>query len=644
MDRKIVAAFIADIYRDMVRETEYGTIQEAMRNNVKLLFFASFSDNFSTVEYTHLTNYDVGDSAIYRVPDLNNFDGLITYDSYLPETFLEIINDIKKDAPCPVVTLGVVSDHSYSVINDLQPSLKELIEHLIKDHGCKELVHVSGPTDLSFCRDRIKGFKETLEANGLPCTDEQIFPGNLWYSCAEEVVTSIMKRYENDQERLFPDAIVCANDYTAIGVVDELNKRGYIVPDDVIVVGYDDVIQSRFHDPSITTSCQPFGQVGKDGIKLLKKIWEGENVPAVTAEPGILKRRQSCGCTPKHIYQQDDLRESYATVIDRLGMLSRSSADLILSISNASDNSDVFNEIEANCCNNTGFKDAVLCLINDWDKQKVYSMQADFEDATFEVVCGVYNGRPVRRGVLPKGQLLPQAMLEDPYAYYLVPVHHLQYFLGYFIVSPDLENLSQFNIKSWFIYISTMLENWRIRKELNYTVERLQNLYVTDMLTGLYNRRGYGLHFENYYKECRESGAKLAVFLIDMDNMKQINDTYGHDEGDYCLCTIGKALKAAKKADEICVRSGGDEFVVLAKNYTEEDRDTYIVKVREFLEESCREDQKAFDISVSIGCYMAKPDESEVAISEISERYLRKADRLMYAEKKEHKKQKLNND
>ena len=127
MDRKIVAAFIADIYRDMVRETEYGTIQEAMRNNVKLLFFASFSDNFSTVEYTHLTNYDVGDSAIYRVPDLNNFDGLITYDSYLPETFLEIINDIKKEAPCPVVTLGVVSDHSYSVINDLKPSLKELI-------------------------------------------------------------------------------------------------------------------------------------------------------------------------------------------------------------------------------------------------------------------------------------------------------------------------------------------------------------------------------------------------------------------------------------------------------------------------------------------------------------------------------------
>ena len=84
--------------------------------------------------------------------------------------------------------------------------------------------------------------------------------------------------------------------------------------------------------------------------------------------------------------------------------------------------------------------------------------------------------------------------------------------------------------------------------------------------------------------------------------------------------------------------------MVLAKNYTEEDRDAYIGKVREFLEESCRADQKSFDIPVSIGCYMAKPDESEAAISEISERYLREADRLMYAEKKEHKKQKLNND
>ena len=87
---------------------------------------------------------------------------------------------------------------------------------------------------------------------------------------------------------------------------------------------------------------------------------------------------------------------------------------------------------------------------------------------------------------------------------------------------------------------------------------------MTDMLTGLYNRRGYGLNFEKYYNQAIKDNSKIAVFLIDMDNMKMINDCFGHDEGDYCLCTIGNAMKAASSGNEICIRSGGDEFVILA--------------------------------------------------------------------------------
>jgi diguanylate cyclase (GGDEF)-like protein len=328
----------------------------------------------------------------------------------------------------------------------------------------------------------------------------------------------------------------------------------------------------------------------------------------------------------------------------KMEYLAQSTTNMILNLSDASSLEECFKAIEDNARIDTGFEDFLMCLTPDWDKQKVINDSTVIKNEKMLVVAGFRGDKSVPRQTFNLKDILPKDMMDDPNPYYIFSIHHLQYFMGYIIVSPVLKNYNQLIMKSWLVNLGAMLENWRIRKELNYTVERLQNLYVTDMLTGLYNRRGYGLHFENYYKECRESDTNLAVFLIDMDNMKQINDTYGHDEGDYCLCTIGKALKAAKKADEICVRSGGDEFVVLAKNYTEEDRDTYIVKVREFLEESCREDQKAFDISVSIGCYMAKPDESEVAISEISERYLRKADRLMYAEKKEHKKQKLNND
>ncbi|MCR5213844.1 MAG: GGDEF domain-containing protein [Eubacterium sp.] len=643
MDRKIVAAFLADIYRDMARETEYGTILEAIRQNVKLLFFASFSDNFSTLDKTadhyQLTKFDYGNSTIFRLPDLSNFDGLITYDTYMPDFFLSMIEDIKKNAPCPAVTLGVLSENSLSVINDQDISLKQLIEHLIDVHHCKDFIHVAGPGDISFCQNRANVFIKTLEEHNIPFSEDKIIYGNLWYSCGESVVNQILDLYKDNSNKILPDAIVCANDYMAIGIMNELSKRGFLIPEEVIVTGYDNVVQSAFHDPSLTTSAQPFEQVGKDGIKILKKIWNKENPPRVTKEPGILKARQSCGCKPKHIYQTDDLRESYATIISNLGQLSRSSSNLIVNISNATSNKEVYDQIEENCCEDTGFKDAVLCLVDGWEERKVFKDNSDFKDTRFEVVCGIYNGQPIKREMLNKGQLLPKEMMDDPNAYYLVPIHHLQYFFGYFIISPDLENMAQSNVKSWFISVSTMLENWRIRRELKYSVDRLQNLYITDMLTGLYNRRGYGIHFEDYYKECAENHSGLAVFLIDMDNMKHINDTYGHDEGDYCLCTIGDAMRAASLNNEICIRSGGDEFVVLGKNYNQEMIVQYMEKLRKAIDETTSSDNKVFNISVSIGCYckIPEPIKEEDNINSISEKYLRKADSLMYIEKKEHK-------
>ncbi len=641
MDRKNVAVYVADIYRDIVRKTQYGVIQSAKRNNVKLLFFTSFSDNYSNIEVKELSDYDKGDFAIYMLPDLSTVDGLISFDSYMPEIFAEPVNKLKKEAPCPVITLGDIKDFSYNVVNDQKRSYMELIEHLIVDHGCREMVHVAGRMSMSFARERVKVFKDTLSKYNIPNEDSRIVYGNLWYDCGPDMVTQILELYENNPNRILPDAIVCANDYMAMGVISALESKGYSVPEDVIVTGYDNVIQAEYNDPSVTTSSQPFEQVGKDGVNLLTKIWAGKNVPHTTAEPGIIMRRQTCGCEPKKTYKQDNLRESYSVTIEKLGLLSHTISNLILSVSTAQTDQEIFDKIEANCRQDTGFKTAVLCLMDKWDCQKEITSHADFANSQFDVVCGMYKDRPIRRERLPKGHLIPKEMLEDDEPYYIVPIHHLKYFMGYYIISPDLEELSQANIKSWFINISTILENWRLKKELALSFERLKNLSVTDVLTGLYNRRGYNSHFEAYYNDVLETKTSLAVFLIDMDNMKTINDNYGHDEGDYCLCTIANSMKKASKSNEICIRSGGDEFVVLAKNYTQEKADNYINNLRKYISERCTEDEKPFDISVSIGCYMTTPDsDSELSITEISENYLREADALMYKEKKEHKQKK----
>ena len=179
--------------------------------------------------------------------------------------------------------------------------LENLIDHLVEVHGCKEIVHVTGRLDLLFAQVRCDVFKETIKKHGLPLNERNIVPGNLWYDCGKSVVSQILKDYQNDEDRRLPDAIVCANDYSAIGVLQELTKRGINVPEDVIITGYDNIPETQFTDPTITSSQQPFEQVGKDGINILAHLWRGETVPHTIANPGILKCNQSCGCEPKHI-------------------------------------------------------------------------------------------------------------------------------------------------------------------------------------------------------------------------------------------------------------------------------------------------------------------------------------------------------
>ncbi len=641
MKRKKIAVFNANIYRDMVKETQYGLIQTALRENVKLLFFSSFSNNFSTnKKYTKFTNYDIGDYAIYHLPDLNTFDGLISMDTYIPDYYLEHLSEIKKSSPIPVVTLGNDVDYTYNVINDQEKSLENLIIHLIEVHNCKEIVHVSGRLDLAFAKVRCDVFKNTLSKYNLPLEDRNIVHGNLWYDCGPSAVEEILKNYSQSSDRILPDAIVCANDYSAIGVIQELSRRGINVPEDVIVTGYDNVPETMFTEPTITTSEQPFEQVGKEGIYTLTSIWKGKETPHTKSVPGILKCNQSCGCEQKHIYKKDRLKEEYSKTISRLDELAVSNTNLLLSALSSETYEDFLKSIEDHCLIDTGFKNAVLCLMPDWAEHKIIKSYDDLKDVEFEVICGMYNNRPIKRERLKKGQLLPDDMMNNPEPYHIVPIHNFEHFMGYFIISPDFDNLSQDNMKTWFLNISILLENWHTKQKLNSTVEQLRNLYSTDVLTGLYNRRGYEMFFESFYRECYENHTGIAVFLIDMDRLKYVNDNIGHDEGDYCLCTIGHAMKESAKSGEICIRSGGDEFIVLAKNYDNQMVESYMTHLRHAIALKKRTDGKAYDLSVSIGCYMQIPTEEYESAIGVSEKYLRYADTEMYIEKKEHHKEK----
>jgi diguanylate cyclase (GGDEF)-like protein len=105
-------------------------------------------------------------------------------------------------------------------------------------------------------------------------------------------------------------------------------------------------------------------------------------------------------------------------------------------------------------------------------------------------------------------------------------------------------------------HLTLLLERARL-------LHQLERLAVTDGLTGLYNYRHFHERYQEEVRRARRYGTPFAVMLLDMDNFKQVNDQYGHLEGDYVLVQLAELIRRAVRETELIARYGGDEFVLL---------------------------------------------------------------------------------
>jgi diguanylate cyclase (GGDEF)-like protein len=150
-----------------------------------------------------------------------------------------------------------------------------------------------------------------------------------------------------------------------------------------------------------------------------------------------------------------------------------------------------------------------------------------------------------------------------------------------------------------------------------------------DVLTKLLNRM-------SFYEDCTRYGAAIsAVGSVDMNGLKTLNDAVGHEAGDAALREIGRILDDVSNKSILAYRTGGDEFVVLAKNYDARREQAFIRGVRERLGERVRQERKSYRVTVSIGCCRnVPPEEDGLSVQSEAEQYLREADRAMYLEKR----------
>lgn len=182
------------------------------------------------------------------------------------------------------------------------------------------------------------------------------------------------------------------------------------------------------------------------------------------------------------------------------------------------------------------------------------------------------------------------------------------------------------------------IEGELLSRSVRYAIERqrmmdeLRSMSLVDELTGLYNRRGFLTLVSQQLVAAQRTDTNMLLLFIDLDDMKPINDRYGHDQGDQALTDFAEILGAEMRQSDIVARIGGDEFVILAPDAAQTHAGQLVSRILNAIDSHNETTEQPYGLSVSIGVAHYEPDEPKT-IDEL----LAQADRHMYEHKRSKK-------
>jgi LacI family transcriptional regulator len=217
-------------------------------------------------------------------------DGILIGEGFVASSIIE-----RLAARVPVVVIaGTPGERAADVVAaDNFSGSVAIITHLIAGHGKRRLFHLDGPPNSPDAGERRRALEYVLRAHP-ECQLVGSTQGILSVRSGELAGENLLARYRT----ALPDAVVCANDQMAIGVLRAFAAGGVRVPEDVAVVGFDDIVLGSLYDPSLTTVHQPMRMLGERACALLlDRIADPGLSPAAELLPTELVLRASCGCS-----------------------------------------------------------------------------------------------------------------------------------------------------------------------------------------------------------------------------------------------------------------------------------------------------------------------------------------------------------
>lgn len=637
--RKLIGVFATEI-SSRVQGNLYSELhKKAIQEGYNLVLFSG------TYDKIHFRDTGAVTYQLFSMAENIEFAAFVIHAQSIGDRdMIQYLIQMGKQKQIPIFAydcenLGITAkDGVIPIKPDYKQGFGEGVKHLIEQHHCKDIYMLAGIKGNAFSEERSEMYKEQMLAHGLAVREDRIGYGGFWENPTVDTINALVDRGEP-----MPEAICCANDSMAIATVNTLKKRGYRVPEDILVTGFDGIEDGKYHFPNISSS-EPRLETVADFVfeKLREEKSEEEFLIPIQFYP-----KESCGCSCG--YNLEDKSEMTKLVANR--RISTWQHQMLTNMQFALIDSNNLEEVVA-FMNGTldlfkGYY-PLFCIRDDLESREDYS--SNFEKMRILLNKGFLDENV--RSAFSVKEIFPDSAsyfehVEAEDIFFARLIHNGDKVYGYHFMkskhysSNTLNHIGQF-METATIVIENILRNMRLKQttqKLSEMYEQMAEIYIRDTMTGLYNRHGYSQNLEAYVTREGIKDGYIHIITIDMDGMKQINDNYGHLEGDNAIHAVGNAIKECFAQPCICARFGGDEFQVALFTETGEEPsvDRISKKLMQFLQTTPLLKEKEYSVEVSVGQAVAKLSEVE-DIKQLE----KLADDFMYEEKRRHKLEKRN--
>lgn len=606
--RKKIAIMSSQLEENYQKQFMEGFFEKAFSYDYDVCVFSSYR------KYQETEARGVGETNIFSLVNYDLFDAVVVMPDTLqtPGLMAKIESELEHKFHGCVLYVDKESErYPYIMLDHYQP-IKRLVNHLIEEHGYRDIAFLTGSQFNSHSQRRLSAFLDSMQEHGLKVQDDRIFYGNYWYDSGALIVESLMENREH-----LPEAVACANDYMAIGLAEALTKQGIRVPEDIAVIGYDSVEEGRMSPSPITSVPIPARPFGSHAAECVHALMQGETMPAFNHEEPIF-HGGSCGCHSESMEPRVLLREQWETNVSARNYYSSFNhlmTDLVSQLTFAG----LMDVTQTYSYQIREFDSFHICLNDFWLSQDIpLSHDIIKEGYTDNIIPVLHCGRSGEgadkldyESRFPKEDMLPE-LKEDreyPAAFLFSPLFFEDMSFGYAVISYGNEPRAY--DETYYMWLQSLmmgLECYRRIAALQQTNRLAEEKQITDSLTGMFNYRGFVRHAKPMIERSKLEQQYITVLAMDLSGVEKINAKYGRKEGDKAIHEFAQIIMQSADEGALCSRLGNDEFILA--ELTEEVNHKQIHAVRrridQLLEEHNRVRDKGYKLQMFSGSYTAK--------------------------------------